>query len=211
MVQEGWIAQIPAALEFLDPPWHSIVEGLLLPRPQYRITEEENSLEDYRDFRYQRDIQRTAQALDMITYQGHLLCDHLGLNAQIIDDIRQAYVSWSHTHRLTWSAVFLTALSGHLLDHSYVLAPLYPDDVRNLLQIVRDHGNTSGLDSGLKERILHDLYRRTHPLTERESHLLGIFVDYAWNRLEEEIGQLDSQASIDPRFISALVIAEKKA
>lgn len=208
MVRGSWIAQIPSALELLDTPWHGVVEGLLRPRPQYRISEQEDPLEDYRDFCHQRDIQTTGQALDMIAYQGHLLCDHLGLNAQIMENIRRAYAFWSHTHRLTWSTVFLTALSTYLLERPYVPAPMSPGHVRDVLQILRGRGDTPGLDPVIKERLFHDLYKASHPPDEKESHLLRAFMDYAWNRLEEDLGRLDPRAPVDPRFISALVIAE---
>ena len=169
MVQKDWIVEIPSALEFLDPPWHGVVEGLLSPRPQYRIPEQENPLEDYRDFRHQGDIQSTGEALDMIAYQGRLLVDHLGLHADIMEDIRRVYASWNHTHRLTWSVIFLTVLSGHLLGHPYVLVPLSPDHLQKLLQMIRPPGSSSGLDPAIKERIFHDMQTTIRPPTERES------------------------------------------
>ena len=207
LVRIGWISKVPDGIELLDSPWRQILGGLLKSRPGYYIGDKTLALQDYREFRTRAEIETVTKGLDMIEYQGHLLFEHLGLTTELLEQLRR---KWVRIHPLRLSTVFLTAMAKYLLGQTFSPEPLSTQDVRELLLLIRrrkeDGSLAPGLNPDVKERLLADLAELGCAHDEREALLLKEFLNYCWNLMEDEIGNVNVDVPIEPQYISVLVV-----
>ncbi|MDZ7261242.1 MAG: DUF6178 family protein [candidate division KSB1 bacterium] len=213
LVRRGWMSRIPGAMELLDSPGREILQGLLKPRPQYYIGDQTLTLDDYQDFQQPDQIKRSWEMLNRSEYQGHLLCDHLGLTAEVVTHMQEAYDRQLRPYRFRLSTLFLTAAARYFLDQRFTPEPLSEAEFRQFLTKVRLKNSAGtvieGLNPEAKQQLLAKLEESGCAHNEREKVFLQEFVDYCWELLQQEAGNLNLSVPLDWNKLSCVMTEEK--
>lgn len=214
LLREGWIAAMPGRTALLDSPWREIIEGIARPRPVCCETAAAPA-PLYRQFRDLDDVAAAEEAVAFVESLGELLVGRLRLSPRQVEDLDRARKLAGSVHPVTFSNLFLTAVGHRLLGHPFAAIPLSPGEAGRILDILRRP--PAATDGAAVQSGLHPARRREW-FDQAASLLEGIdpgtrrrirsFLEFCWTRLEEEFGSLAPDQLPDPRFLSALVVAD---
>jgi len=204
LVRRGWASIHPRGLSLLDAPIRQRVKGLLEPRPLFFDATKRHDVTPYRHFHTLDEIEETRAALELAEVVGRVLLERLALDP----DPGSFHPSDERSAEpLRFSTVFLTALAWHEVRHDFSNQPLPPEVVSEFLRAVfpRDR-----IDPAAPRRALDaciDRLAREASLTAPETTAIRRFGFACLLLLTEECGTLDPGLSVDPRFVSCLLIA----
>ena len=207
LVDSGWAAAGPEALELLDPPLRPAIAGLLLPRPMYFDPRVENEAQSYRDFSSLEEIEEAAVAVRMAETLGKVFVDRLGVD---IETVLKAEHELPHGAP-RFSTLFLTALAWNAARGELRSDPLPADVTASFLTTVASR-RTADPDAparALKEFL--DGLVAALGLDPDELAALRAFGAAALQKLDDECGGLAPDAPVDPRYVSCLLIADASA
>jgi len=166
MVDRGWAAGHPRAVELLDSPILERVRSLLLPRPFYVELDDDLSAGRVRDFAGKDEIEETAVSLEMAEFIGALLVDKLGLDiGRLLEEAAQT----------KFSSVLLTLLAWHADGGELRSDPLPAERLQAFLD---------GGDDAAGKAL--ELLVQSFDLGERDRALLRAFGRFCLKRLAEE-------------------------
>ena len=200
IVENHWGGARKAFLEFLDPPYESIFQGVFRLIPQYYDPLASDSVDSLRDFRSTEEVETTRRAILQISQV------HESLNREFptliprlnLEMLREAS---KVTLFSLWNTIFVSfTLQGKVLSH--------PISERELTRFLEEgfeaQGSRRVLIGRKKERFLN----RFFPGSETE--FLKPFWSLVLQRLEEELGRLDPTREIDSRFITSVYLAKRR-
>jgi hypothetical protein len=186
------------SIAYLDSPYREALEGFLLSAPRlYGGLDRQPSVVT-RNFKEMRDLHVAYGVLAQLESMAPLFAGLLEM------DIRSAaFRAYVSGREIRLSQILLTALVNLALDDALTPAPLaasrLPELRRNLLTLERP----GRLTSSFRQTIADALQKR---LEETPLKRTDDFVRSCLNMLEEEFSELDPSTSIDPRYISTVLL-----
>lgn len=197
LLKEGWLKDLPTGLYVLDHPLDRWLAGLVFPRPRC-FDPKLPAGREYRSFLSLADLEAAETNLSQAEFWGQLLFELLAI------DPRQAAALFNKpflpadpeeiklSHLLgTWLARRALGLTG-----------LEPIPLAQLPAAV------AALQEGLAGELARDVERSLEALTDpaqvrlAQRSLNGILAS-----LKRDLGRLDPQGELDPRFVGGLVLA----
>jgi hypothetical protein len=196
----GRTTEIP----YLDTPYREAINGLLQRQPRFFDGLERTGEISLRDFRSMRDVHLGYAMLDQLNTIPDLFQALLGLD---ITSMRfRAQVAG---HEIRLSQILLTALTRNALDGRLTLDPIEPRRLGELHRLIMSAGGRPARLSATFRRGVETLIDRR--LDQKVRGETVNFVNSCLNMLEEELSELDSSRTIDPRFIRSLLIRREPA
>lgn len=187
LIEKGWLSRVYLARPRLDSEIKNVLEGLLLPRPQFHLELAE------RPFATLEDLAQADRALEAAESFGIFLEEVLRMEAADLPEFDPLPAEREDNLDLEWSTVALTSIARLALGDSSRPVPLSPPETRRALSL---------LLPGEPPRQVGQLFRE---LTDSVG-LTGA----AWlltRRLEDEAGGLYPDEEPDPRFLRSLLFS----
>jgi hypothetical protein len=203
LAASGWASVHPEALRMLDPPLGPAIEGLLMPRPLHFDPRAASAAEAYRDFRSLEEIEEAGVAVSVADTLGRVFVDRLGVDVSALlaaeDDLPHG--------ALRFSTLFLTALAWSATRGELRGDPLPPEVTAQFLRTVvsRRTADPESAPRALREFL--DRLVTALGLAPAEHTALRAFGTACLERLGEECSMLDPGASVDPRYVSCLLLS----
>jgi len=202
--REGWLARVGFWRE-LTGEEGPVLAGLLFTRPRCFSGVDEKGEPVYREFRSDAEVTRAELALERTAFLGELFFEALRLVPSEFDLLRERR---RFASPLSFEAVFLTALVNSLVGRGFSFSPLSRDEAGKGLSRLLNEEQPARTRDGVRveaEALVDRSLSRLPGFDERRRGLAREFLARAFLRLEEELGAVNLD-SLDPRYISALVI-----
>ena len=176
------------AIEFLDTPYREGLAGLLRMKPQFYEGIDRPGEIRYRPFASLADLDRARTLLADVASLGEVCMRFLGQSPTQLTALRPA-----EADDFRISAVLLTGFAHFALGRTVSIEPLGDDDLVALRAATRDP-RTGRLRPEVRERFM----------AVNPGHV-G-FLEFSLRRFEDEFLTLSPDASVDPRFVTCLMI-----
>jgi uncharacterized protein DUF6178 len=197
LVGEGWLKNMPTGLHALDEPLDRWLAGLIFPRPRcYDPTL--GGGREYRSFLSQADLEAAKANLSQAEFWGELLFELMGLGPE------QAAALWddpflpADPDEIKLSHLVGTWLARRALDMPG-LEPIPFDRLDEAVAALRE-----GLGGGLEREIDESLQALADPTRVQ---LARRALESVMHKLSAELGRLNPEQELDPRYISGLIVA----
>ena len=204
LLEQGWAAVHPKALELLDPPIRPSFMGLLQRRPLYFDSTAGGEEVVFRDFRSMEEIEEVRAALQMAEVLGRVMVERLGLDIAAVLEEEDSHPMGPPR----FSVLFLTVLAWNATRGDLRCEPLSQALTSQFLRTV---ASARTADPEAPARALEALIRRLATETElgpADIAVLRAFGRACLEKLREECSALDPGAPVDPRYVSCLLIAD---
>jgi hypothetical protein len=199
MERLGLSADRTREVPYLDSPFREALTGFLQRQPQFHGSLDRSGAVVGRDFRAMSDLHLGYAVLEQIDAVPELFKTLLGL------DVASAPFRASIAgHEIRLSQILLTAIARYALDRRLTFIPLEPERLEDARHAMMTRGDRPARLREDFRRSIDELMaaRLDEPLRRRSAG----FLNSCLNHLEEEIGELDPNLPIDPRFIDTLLI-----
>jgi Family of unknown function (DUF6178) len=197
LASEGWLSKLPGGLNLLEPPLDRWLAGLLYPRPRcYDPTMGQGR--EYRAFLSLGDLEAAGAALDQAEFWGVLLLELMALDPGDIEELIEAAAFPEDSGEIRLGHILGTWLARRELDLPG-LAPIPLDQLGPAVAALQ-----KGLAGGLEKELAASLQALPDP---GQAALAGKALRAVLARLRAELGNLNPEVELDPRFVSGLVVA----
>lgn len=196
LLKQGWLQDFPTGLYVLDPPLDRWLAGLIYPRPRCYDPQLVHGRE-YRSFLSLADLEAAEANLSQAEFWGEMLFALMGLDRQeAVDLFREPYLP-ADPEEIKLSHLLGTWLARRAMG----LPGLAPIPSARLAQAV------AALQQGLDGELARELERSLQLLSDpARVRLARRALGGAIARLEQEMGRLDPDGELDPRFFAGLVV-----
>ncbi len=200
LLKGAWFLDDQENLTSLDSPFFERFEGLLKKRPAlYRDGR-------YEDFKVVQEIKEAERFLEFIEVITHFFMEKLNVSLQSLKDMDLSHGPFKE---ITFSTIFLTAVSNQILNGAFQFKPLGKTQVKELLsQVFEKEDQGKGW---IKKEIKIGLTRWLSSIEEDASalqHLLA-FQNFCLDLFEVEYGRVPlDEEMIDPRYLKGLLVKQ---
>jgi len=196
LVDAGWAAFHPRALELLDTPLRERIAALLAPRPGYLELAAPEGAPKLRDFRRAAEVEETERAVLVAEAVGRLLVERMELDPAMLSTL-------DHPR---FGTLLLTALAWHATGGVAGFDPLPQETVAAFLRTVASRRTAPAQAPDRAWRSLLSALASLHHLPAEETALLDGFGRACLEQLAAECSSLDPGVPVDPRFVSTLLV-----
>ncbi len=189
----GAIRKTPVG-PYLDPPFRTLLEALLLRRPHIPESLVRPGRGGQRPFAALREVRLAQEWLERCEVMARLFDEHFPFPLPEPEAWELEGCQPGQGNELTLSALFLTALANQLLGRAFAPLPLGVGELAELQQMISRNGR---LDPVLRERTVAWL----ESLTPGG----GAFGEFALARWDEEFCAV-APADLDPRYLGGLIV-----
>lgn len=200
LLKGAWFLDDQENLTSLDSPFFERFEGLLKKRPAlYRDGR-------YEDFKAVQEIKEAERFLEFIEVITHFFMEKLNVSPQSLKDMDLSHGPFKE---ITFSTIFLTAVSNQILNGAFQFKPIVKTQVKELLsQVFEKEDQGKGW---IKKEIKIGLTRWLSSIEEDASalqHLLA-FQNFCLDLFEVEYGRVPlDEEMIDPRYLKGLLVKQ---
>lgn len=195
-----------------DEPWRSLLAGLLRRHPLYYDPHGEDRgdrEDDYRDFAMLREVQETRERLEEAELIGGLVKDCFPDYPKWLKSLPLTVCNIQMAADVTWSIMLFTAVAQKLLNDTLRLWPLTARELNILFPMLWAKGGQKKgrkLAPGIKKALEKALIGSHFAPSSGEWVRISRYLNSCYERLEQEMGFLDTRTSIDPRYIRVLLL-----
>lgn len=209
LINKGYVQR---DLSPADEPWRSILEGVLRRHPLYYDplgADRGEREEDYRDFARLREVQETQERLEEAELIGKLIKNCFPDYPEFLRDLPLARCNIQLAADVTWGVMLFTAVAQKLLGNTFGPWPLKTKELHLLFPALwtKSGGKKAQkLSPDIKEELRKALIGPDFSPSSLESARINRYLDAWYERIEEEMGFLDSTTAVDSRYIHVLLV-----
>lgn len=197
LADQYWEGEKKAFIQFLDTPYHEILEGLcqpILPVSYNPAGEKDES--HFHDFSNVQSVERTRSSLQQLNKIFILMQKKYGKNI-FKPSIQKDFTRTLFGFLGTFFAQYVLGQDG-----KKDFEELAASEVKSLSKKLFKNGHPSKIDTEVKEGFLVQCF------SEEDRNLLRSLWGLVFQEIEEELGHLDLTKKIQPEYIASLWIKD---
>jgi hypothetical protein len=186
-------------IPYLDTPYREALGGFLARQPQFFAGLDRSGSVEMRDFRTMRDLHLAYGVLDQIESIPEVFRALLDLD--VAGARFRAAIAGSE---IRLSQVLLTALVRMAMDGALAVVPIEASRLGEMRAAVMTYGRGAGrLSEGFRTMVAGTLAQKLGDAARKAG---TEFTGSCLNLLEDELSQLGHERTIDPRFLSSVLV-----
>lgn len=204
--RQSWLSsQTGLGLEILDEPLEEVIRVLARPRPLYPARALSNEGEN-REFQTHEEVLLCAEVLDRAEALRRLFIDGLGLDLAPAEVFDLTGCEPAEHNALSLGLILRTAVANLIVEGQLRYSPIAADKLPSLVGRLSRELDVAIEDSELHRQVFEALGDRIESPSEKDLRHVDELVSHNLAELFSVFGGLEHEASIDTRFVGAIVV-----
>lgn len=202
-----WSNDTEMFASFFDTPWGDAITGIIKKRPLFFEGVTKPGSMAYRDFENPGEIRAVEHIIDIISVAEKLLFDILKIVPEYLEKEFLDVTILNNVTELKCSAVIVTVFANTILTGKAKLEPITLEQVKSFCEAVFEPLTAS--QSRIKESFFAEATTWAEGMCRLDEHFkpaLMSLVKTCLKTFEEEFCALASKKTIDPKYITSLIL-----